>query len=52
MDGEPRRLEYTNLRCMDPARIHVEQFNVEKIHAIQSFADAHRQVAVHSPATA
>jgi hypothetical protein len=27
MDGEPRRLEYTNLRCVDPARIHVEQFH-------------------------
>jgi hypothetical protein len=40
MDGEPRRLEYTNLRCMNPARIHVEQLHIEKVHAIQSLTDA------------
>jgi hypothetical protein len=34
---------------MDPARIHVEQFNIEKVYAIQCLADAHRQIAVHSP---
>jgi hypothetical protein len=52
MDGEPPRLEYTNLRCMDPARIHVEQLHIKQIHTVQSLADANRQVAVHSPASA
>jgi hypothetical protein len=50
MDGEPRRLEYTNLRCMDPAVVNLQQLYIEQIHSVQSLADANRQVAVHSPA--
>jgi hypothetical protein len=52
MNGEPRRLEYANLRCMDTPRIHVEQLHIKQVHAIQSLADADRQIAVHSPAPA
>ena len=40
MDSEPRRLENANLRCVDSAVIHLQQFDFEKVHAIQSFADA------------
>ncbi len=29
MDGAPHSLEYTNLRCMDPARIHIEKLHIK-----------------------
>jgi hypothetical protein len=35
---------------MDPAAIHIQQFHIEKLHILQSLADANRQIAVHSPA--
>jgi hypothetical protein len=50
--GEPHRLKYTNLCCVDPARIHIEQLHIKQIHSVQSLADANRQIAVHSPAPA
>jgi hypothetical protein len=52
MGGEPRRLEYTNLRCVDPARIHFQQFHIKQIHTVQSLTDANGQIAVHSPTSA
>jgi hypothetical protein len=52
MGSKPPRLEYANLRCMDPARIHVEQLHIKQIHTVQSLTDANRQIAVHSPAPA
>jgi hypothetical protein len=52
MDGSPHRLEYTNLRGMNPAGIGVQQFDFEKVYAIQSLADTNRQIAMHSPAAA
>jgi hypothetical protein len=48
----PLSVEYANLHRMYPAAIHIKQFNNEKVHAIQSHTDAHRQIAVHSPAPA
>jgi hypothetical protein len=50
--GDPPRLEYANLHCMDPAAIHIEQFHIAKIHFIQRLTDSNRQIAVHSPAPA
>jgi hypothetical protein len=50
MDRGPRRGEYANLHCMDPAAIHFEQFHIVKIHFIQSLADSNRQIAVPFPA--
>jgi hypothetical protein len=49
MDCSPRRGEYANLHCMDPAAIHIEQFHIVKIHFIQSLTNANRQIAVPFP---
>ncbi len=46
MGGEPRRLEYTNLRCMDPAVVYLQQHHIKQIHTVQSLTDANRQIAV------
>jgi hypothetical protein len=50
MGGNPYRLGYTNLHCMNPAAIHIEQFHIAKVDFIQSFADANRQITVPFPA--
>jgi hypothetical protein len=50
VDGDPHRLEYANLHCMDPAAIHIEQFHVAEVHIIQCLTDANRQIAVPLPA--
>jgi hypothetical protein len=52
MDGEPRRLEYTNLRCVNTAGIHLQQFHVAQVYTIQSLTDANGQIAMHPPASA
>jgi hypothetical protein len=48
----PLSVEYANLHRMYPAAIQIQQFHIEKLHIFQSLTDAHRQIAVHSPAPA